>query len=208
MNRRHVFAAAMLGVLLLGPRAEAGVYADDLAKCLVRSSSSDDHLIMIRWMFSAVTQHPALRSMSTVTPAQHAVYDRDMAKLTERLIFTDCRKEALAGLEIRGGNVDNRGLSRPRASRRARHVRRFTRRPRIVRARQILRQIETFGALQGSRRARTAGAGSGQLATPRALLAQGPQRLPVKDEGAGAASPRRFYCCSSIPQRNPSWNPC
>lgn len=102
MDRRHVFAAAMLSVLLLGPRAEAGVYADDLAKCLVRSSSSDDHLIMIRWMFSAVTQHPALRSMSTVTPAQHGAYDHDMAKLTERLIFTDCRKEAVAGLKYEG----------------------------------------------------------------------------------------------------------
>ncbi|SRR5579883_2632699 len=102
MNRRWAFVAAMLGGLLLGPRAEAGVYADDLTKCLVKSSNSEDHLIMIRWMFSAVTQHPALQSMSNVTPAQRDTYDKNMATLTERLVFGDCRKEALAGLKYEG----------------------------------------------------------------------------------------------------------
>ncbi len=110
MGRRFAFVAAMLGSILLVPCAEAGIYADDLAKCLVKSSSADDHLIMIRWMFSAVTQHPALQSMSTITAAQHDTYNKNMATVTERLLLSDCRKESVAGLKYEGASAITAGF--------------------------------------------------------------------------------------------------
>ena len=57
---------------------------------------------MIRWMFSSMTQHPALKSISTVTPAQRDIYNRDMATVIQRMMFSDCRKEAVAGLKYEG----------------------------------------------------------------------------------------------------------
>jgi len=37
--------------------ASAGVYADDLGKCLVASTTKDDRSNLIRWLFVAAAHH-------------------------------------------------------------------------------------------------------------------------------------------------------
>ena len=111
MSRKFSAIAAVFLCLLLAPRAEAGIYGDELAKCMVRSSTADDHVTLMRWIFSALAQHPALQSMSTVTPQQRETSDRELAALIQRLVFTDCRKQAVEGLKYEGSPALTTGFS-------------------------------------------------------------------------------------------------
>lgn len=88
--------------LLVGARAEAGIYGDELAKCMVRSSTPADHIALVRWMFSSMAQHPALKAFASITPEQRETTDRNMAVLTQRLVLNDCHKEAVEGLKYEG----------------------------------------------------------------------------------------------------------
>jgi hypothetical protein len=105
MNLKLAAVVAMTVGLLLGSRAEAGVYTDDLSRCLVKFTSADDQLVFVRWVFSALTQHPALQPMSTITPEQRDAYDKNVVALFERLTFGDCRKESIDGLKYEGPSV-------------------------------------------------------------------------------------------------------
>ncbi len=102
MRRNNLSILAFAATFLLGASAEAGPFTDDLSKCLVKSATAADHATLIQWMFSSVTLHPALQSMSTITADQRVTYNKSMAALYERLTFTDCRKEAIDALKNEG----------------------------------------------------------------------------------------------------------
>lgn len=103
---RHVLPIAALCLFLTaGSEARAGVYADDLAKCLVRSSSATDKTVLMRWLFGAISTDPALASMTTITPQRRQELDRGFADLVQRLLFADCRKETVDGLKNEGAGI-------------------------------------------------------------------------------------------------------
>ena len=91
--------AALIGG---GMPAEAGVYSDDLSKCLVSSSSSNDQIALMQWMFSAFALHPAVQPFSTITPAQRTDLNRKAAQLMQRLLVENCRMQAVAALKYEG----------------------------------------------------------------------------------------------------------
>lgn len=96
-----VCAAAF--VCLSGTVAEAGVYSDDLGKCLVKSSSPQDQSDLVVWVFSAMSLNPAVRAYTTLTDAQRDAMSRKAAALMTRLLTSDCRTEAVAALKYEGG---------------------------------------------------------------------------------------------------------
>jgi hypothetical protein len=103
---RRLAAVLTLFVAALGPAsfAHAGVYSDDLAKCVVRSSSDSDQQAFVVWIFIAMSQHPAIKSYSNVTDAQRDAANRQTGKLMERLLTVDCRKETVAALKYEGAS--------------------------------------------------------------------------------------------------------
>ena len=106
MFRRFAGAVCALGVLALGAGAagpaQAGVYSDDLAKCLVRSATPSDQTSFVIWAFSAMSAHPAVRQYSNFSDAQRTQLNRDVAKLYERLLTVDCHAETVAALKYEG----------------------------------------------------------------------------------------------------------
>ncbi|HEX4195266.1 MAG TPA: hypothetical protein VHY80_19320, partial [Stellaceae bacterium] len=68
MNRKLIQVAIALAVVGMTTSAHAGIYADDLGRCFVKSTTEDDRLTLIRWMFGSMTLQPALQAMVTVTP--------------------------------------------------------------------------------------------------------------------------------------------
>ena len=50
-----VVTLALCLPLLSSPSAVAGVYADELAKCLVRSTTDADKTYLVRWLFASVS---------------------------------------------------------------------------------------------------------------------------------------------------------
>lgn len=115
-----VSAAWTLALLSSGP-ALAGPYSDELSKCLVRSTTDDDKNYLVKWMFAAVTVHPAVRSIASVSDAQREELNRNAAKLVERLLTESCRNETREAVKYEGpgtlqasfqvlGQVAGRGL--------------------------------------------------------------------------------------------------
>jgi hypothetical protein len=96
-------ACFILVIGLLAPVAVAGVYTDELSKCLVRSTPEEDRVLLVTWMFSTIALHPAVSEMADVTDAERAVLSESYAKLVERLLTENCAKEAREALQYEGG---------------------------------------------------------------------------------------------------------
>lgn len=105
MIRRAAVLSVLMTFLGLIPPAQAGVYSDDLSKCLVKSSSVSDQTALIAWMYLAMSVHPALRAYSTITDAQRTAADKVAAELLQRLVLVDCRAESLAAMKYEGGGT-------------------------------------------------------------------------------------------------------
>lgn len=87
---------------LMAATALAGPYSDDLAKCLVKSTSNVDRNALVKWMFAAAASHPEVRSIAAVSEAQLDALNQHTAKLFERLLTESCRTEAQQALRYEG----------------------------------------------------------------------------------------------------------
>ena len=61
MKFKALFGIAICVALSCGSAARAGVYADDLGKCLVNSTTKNDRQDLIRWLFVAAMDPPMVR---------------------------------------------------------------------------------------------------------------------------------------------------
>jgi len=101
---RKIGAALILAAALAGlsGKAVAGPYSDDLAKCLVSSTSADDKSTLVKWVFSIASLHPALGSVSAVTASQRTQTDKDVAALFEALLTQRCKKQTQEAVRYEG----------------------------------------------------------------------------------------------------------
>lgn len=93
-----------------GASASAGLYSDDLARCLVAKSSDADKITLMQWMFSAMTAHPAVQSMTNITATQREAFTKKGADLFQRLMFVDCRTETVGALKNEGSPAIEAGF--------------------------------------------------------------------------------------------------
>jgi len=91
----------MMASLTITP-AEAGPYGDDMAKCLVRSTSSADRSSLVQWIFAAAAAHPDVKSLVAVSQKQRDRLNKTTAKLFEKLLTASCRKETQAAVKYEG----------------------------------------------------------------------------------------------------------
>lgn len=97
------FAAIVSTLAVTAPsQASAGVFSDDLAKCLVQSASDADRLALVRWLFVAVSENPGLSDLKKVRPDQKEQADRTAAQMMQRLLITDCRAQTVAAIKNEG----------------------------------------------------------------------------------------------------------
>lgn len=96
---RLVGSAIAALIAAMSQPAVASVYSDDLAKCLVSRTTEAEKTDMMRWIFAAMSAHPAVSAMSTVTVAQRTALNTRYAQLTEQLLTDRCRTEAVAALK-------------------------------------------------------------------------------------------------------------
>jgi hypothetical protein len=99
---RSVFVMALMLAGLCSVGAQAGVYTDDLSKCLVKSTNTNDRVVLVQWMFAMLTLHPAVRSFVSVPDAQRDTATKTAAALFGRLLTADCRKESVNALKYEG----------------------------------------------------------------------------------------------------------
>jgi len=105
-------ATAALGLsLALAGHANAGIYTDDMSKCLVKATTPADRTDLMTWVFSAMTSHPAISSMSNVTPAQRDAHDKRAAELFTRLLTVDCRSQTVDAIKYEGAGAIQQSFS-------------------------------------------------------------------------------------------------
>jgi hypothetical protein len=104
MNARSIVlsAAVLLG---LPPSSLAGPYGDDMAKCLVRSTTAADKSDLVRWMFAMMALHPDVRSLAVVSETDRHAMNRKLAALMERLLTESCRKESVDAVKYEGSGT-------------------------------------------------------------------------------------------------------
>src|SRR6267378_2388983 len=84
--------------------ALAGLYSDEMTKCLVKSTNAADRSVLVRWIFVAVAMHPEVKAIFAVSDIQRDESNKAMAKLLEALLTESCRSETqnVAKYEARG----------------------------------------------------------------------------------------------------------
>ncbi|MBU1213467.1 MAG: hypothetical protein KJ587_19695 [Alphaproteobacteria bacterium] len=82
--------------------AHAGIYSDDMSRCLVSNTSAKDKTDLVRWIFAISALHPDLSSVAAVTEPQRDDMNRKVAKLLERLLTESCRKQTQEALKYEG----------------------------------------------------------------------------------------------------------
>jgi len=92
-------------VVLSATDAVAGPYADDLAKCLVKSTTPAEKNALVKWIFAAAALHPEVKGISAVTEAQREELSKSTGKLVERLLGESCKAETHDALKYEGPQV-------------------------------------------------------------------------------------------------------
>jgi hypothetical protein len=91
----------LLGLFSAG-NASAGVYADDLSKCLVENTTTEDRTALVRWLFSAASAHPAISSLSTIKPAEMDSANQVIGAMFMKLLTESCKVETQKALRFEG----------------------------------------------------------------------------------------------------------
>ena len=103
---KHIKAAVIGAALSLflpaSPSAFAGPYSDEMAKCLVTSTSEADKNFLVKWMFAAAALHPAVKSISSVTDTQRNELNVRTAKLFEKLLTVSCKSQVQQAVKYEG----------------------------------------------------------------------------------------------------------
>jgi hypothetical protein len=95
-------ATAVMTLFAAAGTARAGVYTDDMTKCLVKAMSPQDQSTLIQWTFSAMALHPDVHPYANITDEQRKALDQKAANLFQRMMTVDCRKEVVDAVKYEG----------------------------------------------------------------------------------------------------------
>ncbi len=102
---RRAAALALAMSLGLSGAARAGIYTDDLSKCLVKATTEADRLDLIIWIYGAMSVHPAVKSLSTITDAQRDASNHKAGDLLQRLLLQDCHAQTVDAIRYEGSGA-------------------------------------------------------------------------------------------------------
>lgn len=112
------FSFRTLGVTLvtilglsLASQALASPETDALSACLVRSSSSQDKVVLTRWAFAAISKHQGVSDLATLSDAQMTSVDKAGGALFSRLLIENCPNETTAAIRVDGVKAIEAALS-------------------------------------------------------------------------------------------------
>jgi hypothetical protein len=92
----------VVAAMLSSSHAFAGIYTDDMSRCIVASSSSNDRDLLMRWIFVAMATNPKIKDMSSISEDQSKKLSIAAVGLMQRLMLTDCRKQTIEAHKYEG----------------------------------------------------------------------------------------------------------
>ncbi len=85
--------AMVMAMPLTATQAQAGPSTDALSACLARSTTADDHIVLVDWIFAMIARHPSVSGMTSISSAQRAEINRKAGALFTRLLTDSCGAE-------------------------------------------------------------------------------------------------------------------
>jgi hypothetical protein len=87
---KRLVAVLVLAAAAWGPHARAGEAGEALSKCLTTSATQDDRRVLAQWIFAAISSHPDLETLTSISAEQRTELEKEAAVIFERLIAVDC----------------------------------------------------------------------------------------------------------------------
>jgi hypothetical protein len=102
MKRFHAIVAVAL--LTMSP-AFAGVYGDDLSRCLVEKSTPEEKSLLVQWIFVAMSRHPSVSSFTRITADDVERYNKIAGELFTRLLTETCAEPSKKAIRYEGATA-------------------------------------------------------------------------------------------------------
>ena len=98
---KKIIIAIIMG-MFMSPSLKAGEHATALSQCLINNTTQADKNIMTQWVFSSLSNHPPVSSMSTITSEAKSNADQRMAKLVEKFMYDKCLNQVKTAVQNEG----------------------------------------------------------------------------------------------------------
>ncbi|MBI3439971.1 MAG: hypothetical protein HY054_15200 [Proteobacteria bacterium] len=83
------------------PTAQApSAESQALMACVVRNTTTDDSIVLMRWMFVGIARHPSISQMASISDAERVDANRQMGALFNRILLDNCSNETRAALQV------------------------------------------------------------------------------------------------------------
>ncbi len=107
---KSIQTASAVIALCLPIVCSAGVYSDDLSRCLVESSTPSDKAVLVKWMFTSMALHPDVSEMSAVTESQRDSANKAAAEMFVKLTTETCLTQAKSAIKYEGAVAIQQGF--------------------------------------------------------------------------------------------------
>ena len=102
MKKTTTICALALLAVLRSAGAFAGPFGDEMSKCIVRATTSEDRVMLVQWIFSVMALHPSVHQLATVPDETRANLNKRMADLMVSLLADRCAKESREAMKNEG----------------------------------------------------------------------------------------------------------
>ena len=103
---RHLTASLVLLLGLAAPAAaRAGVYSDDLSRCLVAHTAEADQIVLAQWIYGIMSVHPDVASIARVDDGARERTSKQVARIFETLLTASCRDETARAMRYEGSEA-------------------------------------------------------------------------------------------------------
>jgi hypothetical protein len=82
--------------------SNAGIFTDDLSRCLVIKTTDDEKIRMVRWFIAALGQHTEIRDIVSINTDAIEQVNREMGNTVNVLFFERCSTEANTAIKNEG----------------------------------------------------------------------------------------------------------
>ena len=103
-------ALLCLAAALHPTSAHAGVYGDDLARCLVERTSDADKILLAQWIYTVISVHPSAASLAKISDADREAVAERAGKVFETLLTDSCREQAAKTIKYEGTDALGNGF--------------------------------------------------------------------------------------------------
>jgi len=105
LRRAAKLVVAVLAVGVGATAGQAGLYQDDLSRCLGSAAKPEDRTMLLRWVFAAMASNPKIKDMSQVSADQAKSLSVNAAGLMQRLMLTDCHRQTVEAIKYEGAGA-------------------------------------------------------------------------------------------------------